>query len=198
MKENQDPGRKEDEGSAGTPPVDSAKAIVERYTPHAYALAFRLTGNQADAWDLAQNAMLRVLRSYSTYDPSYSMEQWLSRIVRNLFIDKKRSDTRRRESPLESGGEDDDRLFPADTLADPSDGPEQGAAKEDEASVVRAAVAALPEETAVAVTLVDIEGRSYEEAARMLEIPVSTLGVRVFRGRKTLKERLKGYWEGRA
>ena len=198
MKENQDPGRKEDEGSAGTPPVDSAKAIVERYTPHAYALAFRLTGNQADAWDLAQNAMLRVLRSYSTYDPSYSMEQWLSRIVRNLFIDKKRSDTRRRESPLESGGEDDDRLFPADTLADPSDGPEQGAAKDDEAAVVRAAVAALPEETAVAVTLVDIEGRSYEEAARMLEIPVSTLGVRVFRGRKTLKERLKGYWEGRA
>lgn len=198
MKESQAEERKEDEGSAGTSPVDQAKAIVERYTPHAYALAFRLTGNQADAWDLAQNAMLRVLRSYSTYDPSYSMEQWLSRIVRNLFIDKKRSDTRRRESPLESGSDDDDRLFPADTLADPADGPEAGAAKDDEAAVVRAAVAALPAETAMAVMLVDIEGRSYEEAARMLEIPVSTLGVRVFRGRKTLKERLKGYWEGRA
>ncbi|MBI5595128.1 MAG: sigma-70 family RNA polymerase sigma factor [Elusimicrobia bacterium] len=198
MKENPAEARKDDEGSAGTPPVDQAKAIVERYTPHAYALAFRLTGNQADAWDLAQNAMLRVLRSYSTYDPSYSMEQWLSRIVRNLFIDKKRSDQRRRESPLESGAEDDDRLFPADTLADPSDSPEDDAAKGDEAAVVRAAVAALPAETAMAVMLVDIEGRSYEEAARMLEIPVSTLGVRVFRGRKTLKERLKGYWEGRA
>ncbi|MBI2362772.1 MAG: sigma-70 family RNA polymerase sigma factor [Elusimicrobia bacterium] len=198
MKENPAGARKEDEGSAGTPPVEQAKAIVERYTPHAYALAFRLTGNQADAWDLAQNAMLRVLRSYSTYDPSYSMEQWLSRIVRNLFIDKKRSDQRRRESPLESASEDDDRLFPADTLADPSDSPEDDAAKGDEAAVVRAAVAALPAETAMAVMLVDIEGRSYEEAARMLEIPVSTLGVRVFRGRKTLKERLKGYWEGRA
>ncbi|MBI3298729.1 MAG: sigma-70 family RNA polymerase sigma factor [Elusimicrobia bacterium] len=178
--------------------MDDAKTTVERYTPHAYALAFRLTGNQADAWDLAQNAMLRVLRSYSTYDPSYTMEQWLSRIVRNLFIDQKRSEQRRRESPLESGDADDERLAHADTLPDPSAGPERESDKTDEAAVVRRAVAALPVEMSMAVSLVDIQGQSYEEASKALEIPISTLGVRVYRGRKLLRAALKGYWEGRA
>lgn len=185
-------------GSVGTAPVDDAKALVERYTPHAYALAFRLTGNQADAWDLAQNAMLRVLRSYSTYDPSYTMEQWLSRIVRNLFIDQKRVSQRRRESPLDKGDDDDAGLSPVDTLADPMDRPEAASEKSDEADFVRKAVAALPAEMAMAVTLVDIQGQSYEEACKALEIPISTLGVRVYRGRKILRQQLKSYWEGRA
>lgn len=198
MKENEAPERKVPEGSAGTATVDDAKALVERYTPHAYALAFRLTGNQADAWDLAQNAMLRVLRSYSTYDPSYTMEQWLSRIVRNLFIDQKRVEQRRRESPLENSDADDGRLSPADTLADPDDRPEADSEKADEAAFVRKAVAALPVEMAMAVSLVDIQGQSYEQACKALEIPISTLGVRVYRGRKLLRQQLKAYWEGRA
>ncbi len=177
--------------------MEDARALVERYSPHAYAIAFRLTGNRADAWDLAQNAMLRVLRSYSTYDPSYTVEQWLSRIVRNLYIDKLRADQRRKETPLENDA-DDDRLSPADTLPDPGAGPDADISKADEAEVVRRAVAKLPTELSMAVTLVDIEGQSYDEAARALELPISTLGVRVFRGRKLLRETLKGYWEGKA
>ena len=197
MEEKPAPQRTQGEGSAGPTPVEEAKAVVERYSPHAYAIAFRLTGNRADAWDLAQNAMLRVLRSYSTYDPSYTVEQWLSRIVRNLYIDKLRADQRRKETPLENDA-DDDRLSPADTLPDPGAGPDADISKADEAEVVRRAVAKLPTELSMAVTLVDIEGQSYDEAARALELPISTLGVRVFRGRKLLREKLKGYWEGKA
>lgn len=197
MKETGDPARKGTEGSAEAIPVGDAKDIVERYTPTAYAIAFRITGNQADAWDLTQNAMLRVLRSYGTYDPSYSMEQWLSRIVRNLYIDRVRAEGRRRESPLDDKGPDGDRLSHAESLAEDGPGPESAAARADEDAVVRAAVAALPPELGVPVTLVDIQGLSYDEAAKALELPVSTLGVRVFRGRKALRERLKDYWEGR-
>ena len=74
--------------------MEEAKQIVERYTPHAYSVAFRLTGNSTDAWDLVQKAMLRVMKSYHTYDPKYKVEQWLYRIVRNLFIDRKRLEKR--------------------------------------------------------------------------------------------------------
>ena len=178
--------------------MGDAKSIVERYTPTAYAIAFRITGNQADAWDLTQNAMLRVLRSYGTYDPAYTMEQWLSRIVRNLYIDRLRAEGRRRETPLDDKGPDDDRLSRAESLAEDRPRPEDDAQRADEASVVRRAVAALPPELSMAVTLVDIEGQSYDEAAKALELPISTLGVRVFRGRKMLRARLKDYWEGRA
>ena len=55
----------------------------------------------------------------------------------------------------------------------------------------------LPVEWRMAVALVDLEGYSYEEAARVLEIPPSTLGVHVFRGRKKLKQTLSHLVEDR-
>ena len=176
----------------------TANEIVERYTPFAYTMAFRLTGNQAEAWDLTQNAMLRVMRSFSTYDPKYKVEQWLYRIVKNLFIDRKRQVKRKRESTLERDARDaDERLAPVDTLVDTAPTPEQVADRSDRQNAVQEALMTLPDEMKMAVTLVDIEGFSYEEAARILEIPNSTLGVRVYRGRKQMKERLKPFMEGR-
>jgi len=176
--------------------VENAKNIIERYTPHAYAVAFRLTGNRAEAWDLVQNAMLRVMKSFSTYDPTYKVEQWLHRIVRNLYIDRLRQIKRRKEDALERSP-DDERMSPADKLEDTGPTPEETADSKDRQAAVREALEALPVETRMAVALVDLEGYSYEEAAKMLEIPASTLGVRVFRGRKLLKERLKPYMEGK-
>jgi RNA polymerase sigma-70 factor (ECF subfamily) len=181
----------------GTTAVIDAKEIVERYTPYAYTMAYRLTGDRAEAWDLTQNAMLRVMRSFSTYDPKYKVEQWLYRIVKNLFIDRKRQIKRKHETPLERDTRgDDERLSPVDTLVDSAPTPEQSADREDRQRAVREALLTLPDEMKMAITLVDIEGFSYEEAARILEVPTSTLGVRVYRGRKLLKERLKTFMEG--
>ena len=175
--------------------MQEAKKIVELYTPFAYSVAFRLTGNQAAAGDLVQNAMLRVLKSFGTYDPTYKVEQWLYRIIRNLFIDRLRKEKRRREDPLERGA-DEERLSHAETLVDPSPTPEQTLERSSKREAVQRALMDLPVEMRIAVTLVDLEGCSYEDAARMLEIPASTLGVRVFRGRKMLKKGLKDFMEG--
>ncbi|MFH1726321.1 MAG: sigma-70 family RNA polymerase sigma factor [Elusimicrobiota bacterium] len=177
--------------------MEDAKSIVERYTPYAYTVAFRLTGKRAEAWDLTQNAMVRVLRRFSTYDPSYKVEQWLHRIVRNLYIDALRQTARRKEDPLELDA-DDERRSHADTLADPSPAPDEAAERRNSRNAVQKALDTLPPELRMAVTLVDIKGCSYEEAAKILEIPASTLGVRVFRGRKLLKKRLAPFMEGKA
>lgn len=170
--------------------MEEAKRVVKQYTPYAYTIAFRLTGDQSAAWDLTQNAMLRVLKSFHTYDPSYSVEQWLHRIIRNLFIDCKRLEKRRMEAPLELPVEED-RLSPAETLVDPSPTPEKNLETQSRRTAVQDALSALPVETRMAVAMVDLEGYSYEDAAQILEIPISTLGVRVFRGRKLLRDRLK-------
>lgn len=177
--------------------MDDAKRIVELYTPRAYAIALRLTGNRSqEAWDLVQNAMIRVLKSYETsFDPSYKVEQWLYRILRNLYIDFLRWERRRKESPLESpSGEG--RASAAETLADLSPGPEQTLDRDGDREAVRDAVGELPAELRMAVILVDLEGCSYEEAAGILEIPVSTLGVHVFRGRRMLRRKLAGLLGG--
>lgn len=174
--------------------MEQAQEIVKRYTPYAYSVAFSLTGNAAAAWDLTQNAMLRVLRSYGTYDPSYKMEQWLHRIVRNLFIDSVRLEKRRREESLERADGDERRSL-AETLVDPEPGPDAVLDRDGRRSAVQAALMQLSEEIREAVTLVDLKGCSYEEAAKILEISPSSLGVRVFRGRKRLKELLKDFTE---
>ena len=169
--------------------MEDVKGFVERYTPHAYAIALRLTGDRSEAWDLVQNAMLRVLKSHDRYDPSYQPEQWLHQILRNLFIDRLRLEARRRESPLEADP-DVGGLAPADTLVDPSPGPDEMLARDSDRDAVQAALRELPMEWRMAVTLVDLEGYSYERAAEVLELPASTLGVYVFRGRKALKKKL--------
>jgi RNA polymerase sigma-70 factor (ECF subfamily) len=168
---------------------DEARKIVERYSAQAYAVAFRLTGNHADAWDLVQNAMLRVLKSYGTYDPTYKVEQWLARIIRNLYIDRLRAEARRREDSLDRVPAEE-RRSPAEVLPDPGPGPEDAASAASDGAAVHRALGELPVELRAAVALVDLEGYSYEDAAKALEIPASTLGVRVFRGRKLLKEKL--------
>lgn len=176
--------------------MKDVKGFIERYTPEAYAIAFRLTGDRSAAWDLVQNAMLRVLKNHERFDPSYQPEQWLHQILRNLFIDRLRVEARRRETPMEADP-DSGALGPVDTLVDSSPRPDQVLDRESDRDAVQSALKELPVEWRMAVALVDMEGYSYEEAAKVLEIPPSTLGVYVFRGRKRLKETLKHVAEER-
>lgn len=169
--------------------MNDVKGFIERYTPAAYAIAFRLTGDRSAAWDLVQNAMLRVLKNHERFDPSYQPEQWLHQILRNLFIDRVRMEARRRESPLEADP-DSGSLGPVDTLVDRAPRPDEILDRESDRDAVQAALSELPVEWRMAVALVDLEGYSYEEAAEVLELPPSTLGVYVFRGRKKLKQSL--------
>ncbi|MBI3549172.1 MAG: RNA polymerase sigma factor [Elusimicrobia bacterium] len=177
--------------------MEDINRIVELYSPKAFAIAFRLTGNRAEAWDLVQNAMLRVMRSYSTYDPSYSVDQWLNRIVRNLYIDQLRASSRRKEDSLDEAPSEDSRTL-SETIADEEPGPERMLEKAATRDIVQSALESLPVELRMAVILVDMEGYAYDEAAAVLEIPASTLGVHVFRGRKLLRAALGGqFQEGR-
>ena len=72
-------------------------------------MAYRLTGNDADAQDLVQEVLLRVRRGLETYRPG-SLEGWLSRITTNAFLDEVR---RRRRRPTVALPDDPDRVLVA-------------------------------------------------------------------------------------
>lgn len=169
-------------------------SLVAQCTPKAYAIAYRLCGRRQDAWDLVQNAMVRVLKNHHRYDAAYSVEQWLHQIVRNLYIDRLRREGRRREDPLDAEPREGSRSL-SETLADDAPVPEQALEGAERAEAVQSALAGLPVDWRMAVALVDLEGYTYDEAARILEIPASTLGVHVFRGRKRLRKSLEA-WRG--
>lgn len=143
-----------------------------------YNVAYRLAGNDVDAQDLVQEALIRVRKGLETFEPR-SLEGWLARIVTNVFLDEMR---RRRRRPTESLPSDPDFVLPATPGAD-----EVTETLSDE---LQAALGDLPEEFRVAVVLCDVADLSYEQISASLGVPVGTVRSRLHRGRRLLRAAL--------
>ena len=156
--------------------------------PRLRRFARTLTRHVHDADDLAQIALERALTRAAQWRPppagataeqiEAAVRSWMFGIVKNAWIDGLRS--RKRERAVVRG---DDGM---DDVADASH-----AAAEDRLSIV-AAMERLPEEQRLAVSLVLVEGLSYQEAADVMEVPVGTLTSRLSRGREALAALLGG------
>jgi len=172
------------------------EAIIQRYARHIYNIAYRMTGNEADARDLSQEALLRVYRALRRVEPGAPLEGWLYRIVSNLYIDLLRKRPRHRveslDAPLETPRGELIRELP-----DVAANPEAIFERELFDSTIQRALGMLSEELRMVVVLSDVEGFSYEEIAAMLHIPLGTVKSRLHRARQVLQERLQPYLEAR-
>jgi RNA polymerase sigma-70 factor (ECF subfamily) len=155
--------------------------VVRTHADRVYRLAYRLSGNRADAEDLTQETFVRVFRSLAEYTPG-TFEGWLHRITTNLFLDMVRRRQRIRFDALP-----DDV---SDRLASREAGPEQMYELLNLDPEIQAALDALPPDFRVAVVLCDLEELSYEEIAATLNIKVGTVRSRIHRGRVLLRQAL--------
>ncbi len=166
--------------------------LVDRYGRHVYNIAYRLTGREADAKDLAQEAFIRVFRAFRRIDPEAHLESWLYRIVQNLYIDSLRRRPKARIESLDvpvtttKGGE-----VPRE-VTDPGSGPEATVMDAQLDTDVQGALMGLNPDLRMVVVLSDVEGYAYEEIGAMLKIPVGTVKSRLHRARKTLQGQLTG------
>ncbi|WP_067431894.1 RNA polymerase sigma factor SigE [Nocardioides jensenii] len=161
--------------------VPSWDEIVAQHSERVYRLAYRLTGNQADAEDLTQDVFVRVFRSLATYSPG-TFEGWLHRITTNLFLDGARRKQRIRFDALS-----DERA--ARLRSDGGVPHDEYADRRFEGDVERA-LAQLPPDFRAAVVLCDVEGLSYEEIAEILDAKLGTVRSRIHRGRAMLRDAL--------
>src|SRR5688572_16088194 len=135
-----------------------------------YTVAYRLTGNDADAQDLVQEVLLRVRRGLESYRPG-SMEGWLSRIAMNAFLDDVR---RRKRRPTVALPDDADRV-----LGDAGADPDAVLASTTLSADLQAALLALPSDFRAVVVLCDVVGMQYDEIAHDLGIPIGTVRSRL-------------------
>jgi len=146
--------------------------------------AFSLTRSEAEADDLVQETLLRAFRAWHTFTPGTNCRSWLFTICRNTFV-KLRS---RGSARLERLQDSEDRMPSAAASARTAhEGLGDLLDRTHVRPAIEAAVKALAEPHRSVLTLVDLEGQSYEEAAAELVIPVGTVRSRLYRARRQVQ-----------
>ncbi|HXY94052.1 MAG TPA: sigma-70 family RNA polymerase sigma factor [Acidimicrobiia bacterium] len=158
--------------------VPSWEEVARDHGRFLYNVAYRLAGNDDDAQDLVQEALLRVRKGLERYQPG-SLEGWLARIVTNVFLDEMR---RRKRRPTDALPEDPGRVLPPAPAADEV---QRGLSDE-----IQHALEELPEEFRVPVVLCDVSDLSYEQIADATGVPIGTVRSRIHRGRRMLRASL--------
>jgi len=149
-----------------------------------YAAALRLTRNRADAEDLVQETYLRAFKSAHQFQVGTNLRGWLFTILHNTHLNQRRD---RARDPVEADSE------AVELAADVGDGaatPEDELLRSTLDADLREALDQLPEAFREAVWLRDVEQFTYDEIARIVEVPIGTVMSRISRGRRLLHDRL--------
>jgi RNA polymerase sigma-70 factor (ECF subfamily) len=159
--------------------------IVGQYWRKVFNVAYKFVGKHDQAEDLTQDIFLKIFKSLDTFDRRANFQTWLISISRNLCIDHYRSVRKERETI--------DRDVDPNDLAPASSGPGPIAALEqrDRVTLLRHALAALPDTLRTAVLMRDIQELSYQEIAARLKLPEGTVKSRINRGRTELARQIR-------
>lgn len=157
---------------------------VREHQRSVFTFARYLLGNQEEAQDVAQEALVRMWRHWDRLDRE-RLEAWLLRVTRNLCYDHLRRLRSERRNLPES---DDEQATERLRTADPD--PERRAVGDSLRRELLGAMAELREPYKSAVVLREIRGLTYREIAEALEVPINSVKVHVHRGRRMLRELL--------
>jgi RNA polymerase sigma-70 factor (ECF subfamily) len=165
----------------GMPNTAEFAAVAWNHRDSLYRLARKWSGNPDDAWDLVQETYERALRSDRSRIPVERMSGWLFVVAKNLFRDHYRRDQRRR---LRGRKEAAVMATLYDAATDDDEGDRNGVGLDD----VNRALTSLSPALASAWRLHIVEGLSYAEVAARLGVPVATVGTRLLRARRQIRE----------
>lgn len=150
----------------------------------AYTLAYRLTGNQAEAEDLVQESFLRAYRFFHRYDENLPFTSWLYRIMSNAHIDQVRRKGKIRTTSIDASGSDGQSAW---DLPDEQATPDKRLMENMVDQHLQEGLDEMNQEFRMAVLLADVEGMAYEEIAEVMQTSVGTVRSRIHRGRKQLR-----------
>ena len=167
--------------------------IVGRYKSPITNYLYRFLNDYEEAVDLSQETFVRVYFAIDRYHTEYAFSTYIYRIATNLAISELRK--RKRRTILSLTGlfqsEDDEQ-----TEFQPPDNrnrPDEDLVEDERSRVIAKAIVTLPAKYRVPIILRDIEGKSYDEVAEILDLGLGTTKSRISRARGLLKEKLKHY-----
>lgn len=161
--------------------------LVQLHQQSVIGTALRMLSNLDDAHDLSQQLFVRIWKSAPRYEPTAKFTTWMFTILRNLAFNEYR---RRSRHPLQSLDADEEEY--GTQLTDHATvSPDAAVVQQELERLVEAAIAALPDNQRLALTLRHHENLPYEEIAEILKLSLSSVKSLLFRARQELKDRLK-------
>jgi RNA polymerase sigma-70 factor (ECF subfamily) len=159
------------------------RELVRRYERPVFSLVYRMVRDREVAEDLAQDTFVKVLNHIDRYSPEFKFSSWLFKIANNVAIDHLR---RRRLDTVSIDG------APDATSASEQESPLEELASRELGSAIERAIGALRPQYRACIMLRHVEGRSYEEIAATLDLPLGTVKTYIHRARHELRRALEG------
>ena len=169
-------------------PSDDFDRIMREEGARVYTLAVRLMGNPVDGQDLAQETFVKAYEKWASFRGESQASSWFYRICVNLWKNRVRYEKRRSFwKHISLSASDPDEESPSLEL--PAFDPPAGSALEtgDRQQLVQNEMAKLEPEDRMILILREMEDKSYEEVAHILDVPLGTVKSRVARSREKLR-----------
>jgi len=169
--------------------------IISRYKNPITNYLYRFLNDYEEAVDLAQETFVRLYFAIDRYHTAHAFSTYIYRIATNLAISEIRRRKRRRvlsitglitsaeQEAVDFQPPDERPLADANLIGD------------ERSRAIAKAIEALPPKYRLPIVLRDVEGKSYEDVAAILELGLGTTKSRISRGRGLLREKLKYYFE---
>ncbi len=167
----------------------------KEFMPHIdamYNFAFRLTNDEDDANDLVQDTYLKAFRFINSFEIGTNAKAWLFRILKNSFINDYR---KKSKEPNKVDYQEVETTYNSDEDAEVSNTVDLRAETVQDmiGDEIANALNAIPVDFRTVIILCDVEGFTYEEMAKILDIPIGTVRSRLHRARSLMKAKLKDY-----
>lgn len=173
---------------------DAFRELVRRYERPVFSLIFRMVRDRETAEDLAQDTFIKVLNHIDRYRPEFRLSSWLFKIANNVAIDylrRRQIETVSIDGSPHAATAAEIEATSFDVVARQETALEEMEARELGGAIERA-IAALRPEYRACILLRHVEGRSYEEIAATLDLPLGTVKTYIHRARHQLREALEG------
>ena len=175
---------------------DASKIRVfdTEFMPHIdsmYNFAYRLTFDEDDAKDLVQDTYMKAYRFINSFQEGTNAKAWLYRILKNSFINDFR---KKSKQPAKVDYQEVEQFYNSeDTPSNATVDLRLETTKDMIGDEVSNALNSLAVDFRTVIILCDLEGFTYEEMAKILDIPIGTVRSRLHRARNLLREKLGSY-----
>ena len=172
--------------------LEAFNQLVLNHQDMMYRISLRILNDEPAAADATQNAMIQAFRNIKSFRGG-SFRSWLARVTVNASYDELRRWRRQPSMSLDQVNNDGEEIESLPWMMDHSAGPEESFDVLELRDAIQHCVKALIPDYRMVVILVDVEGMSYEEAARIAQIPVGTVKSRLARARMQLRKSLQSH-----